>query len=113
MKHAFARQLRREQTDVERKLWFALRDRRFHKLKFRRQQPIGPYVVDFASFEAKLIIELDGGQHGLPANEAADRARTKRIEVDGFKLIRFWNSELNENFDGALDTIALELGLPI
>ena len=113
MKHAFARQLRREQTDVERKLWLALRDRRFHKLKFRRQQPIGPYVVDFVSFEAKLIIELDGSQHGLPENEAADRDRTKRLEADGFKVIRFWNSELNDNFDGVLDAIALALGLPI
>ena len=113
MKYLFARQLRREQTDVERKLWFALRDRRFHTLKFRRQQPIGPYVVDFVSFEAKLVIELDGGQHGLSTNEAADRARTKRLETDGFRAIRFWNSELIENFDGVLDAIARALGLPI
>jgi len=113
MKHEFARQLRREQTDVERKLWFALRDRRFYKLKFRRQQPIGPYVVDFVSFEAKLVIELDGGQHGLVPNEAADRLRTQRLEADGFRVIRFWNNELIENFEGVLDTIALALGLPI
>ncbi len=113
MKHAFARQLRRDQTGVERKLWYALRDRRFHKLKFRRQQPIGPYVVDFVSFEAKLVIELDGGQHGLPPNEAVDRERTKRLETDGFKVIRFWNNELIENFEGVLDAVALTLGLPI
>lgn len=113
MEHAFARQLRRDQSDVERKLWFALRGRRFYKLKFRRQQPIGPYVVDFVSFEAKLVIELDGGQHGLPANEAADRERTKRLEADGFRVIRFWNNELIENFDGVLDAVALTLGLPI
>jgi very-short-patch-repair endonuclease len=59
MKHDFARKLRRDQTVVERKLWFALRGRRFHGFKFRRQQPIGPYVVDFVSFESRLIIELD------------------------------------------------------
>ena len=113
MKHTFARQLRREQTDVERKLWLALRDRRFHKLKFRRQQPIGPYVVDFVCLEEKLIIELDGGQHGLPENRVNDLARTNRLEEDGFRVIRFWNNELVENFDGALDAIALKLGLPI
>ncbi|MGC9954639.1 MAG: endonuclease domain-containing protein [Rhizomicrobium sp.] len=113
MKHDFARQLRRDQTDVERKLWFALRDRRFHGFKFRRQQPIGPYVADFICFEAKLVIELDGGQHGLAENEAADRARTKRLEADGFRVLRFWNNELNDNFDGVLDSISLALGLPI
>ena len=63
MKHDFARRLRRDQTDVERKLWYALRDRRHHGFKFRRQQPVGPYVVDFVCFEAKLVVELDGGQH--------------------------------------------------
>ena len=65
LKHDFARRLRRDQTDVERKLWFALRDRRLHGFKFRRQQPVGSYIVDFICFEAKLIIELDGGQHGF------------------------------------------------
>ena len=113
MKHDFARQLRRDQTDVERKLWYALRGRRFHGFKFRRQQPVGPYVVDFVCFESKLIVELDGGQHGLPENQAADLARTKRLEADGFRILRFWNHELNENFDGVLDGIALAMGLPI
>jgi adenine-specific DNA-methyltransferase len=113
MKNALARKLRREQTDVERKLWFALRGRRFHGFKFRRQQPIGPYVVDFVSFEAKLVIELDGGQHGLSENESADRERSKRLEADGFRVIRFWNSELIENFDGVLDCIAVALGVPV
>ncbi len=105
MKHAFARQLRREQTDVERKLWYALRDRRFCNYKFRRQQPIGPYVVDFVCFEAKLIVELDGGQHGGDVEQAYDHARTTRLEADGFRVIRFWNNELIESFDGVLDAI--------
>jgi very-short-patch-repair endonuclease len=113
MKHDFARKLRREQTDVERKLWYALRDRRFHRFKFRRQQPIGPYIVDFVCFEAKLIIELDGGQHGIVANRVYDSARTERLKADGFRIIRFWNNELIENYDGVLDAITLALELPI
>ena len=113
MKHEFARKLRREQTDVERKLWFALRDRRFHRFKFRRQQPIGPYVADFVCFEAKLVIELDGDQHGQVSNEVYDRARSERLKADGFRVIRFWNHELIENFDGVLDAITLALGRPI
>jgi adenine-specific DNA-methyltransferase len=113
VKHDFARKLRREQTDVERKLWYALRDRRFHGFKFRRQQPIGPYIADFVCFETKLVIELDGDQHGAAALEAYDHARTERLAADGFRVIRFWNHELNENFDGVLDSIALSLGLPV
>lgn len=111
MKHTFARKLRREQTDVERKLWFALRDRRFHAFKFRRQQPIGPYIVDFVCFEAKLVIELDGDQHGDAAHEIYDEARTKRLAADGFRVIRFANHEVNENFEGVLDAIARALGI--
>jgi len=71
VKHGFARQLRRNQTEVERKLWYALRDRRLRSFKFRRQQPIGPYIVDFICFEAKLVIE-HGGQHGLERNVVQD-----------------------------------------
>ena len=112
-KHDFARKLRRDQTDVERKLWYALRSRRFHGFKFRRQQPIGPYVVDFICFESKLVIELDGGQHGLPQNAAAEHARSKRLEADGYRVLRFWNHELNDNFACVLDGITLALGLPI
>ncbi len=113
MKHEFARKLRRTQTDVERKLWYALRGRRFHGFKFRRQQPIGAFIVDFVCFEFKLVVELDGGQHGLDRNVEADKRRTKIFESDGFRVKRFWNIELVENFDGVLDGICLELGLPI
>jgi len=76
MKHGFARQLRRNQTDAERKLWQLLRDRRFAGVKFRRQQPVGPYIVDFVCFEAKLVIELDGSQHGLEASMTTDEIRS-------------------------------------
>jgi very-short-patch-repair endonuclease len=111
LKHDFARRLRRDQTHVERKLWFALRDRRLHGFKFRRQQPVGSYIVDFICFEAKLIIELDGGQHGFDENLATDAARTAYLQSEGFRVMRYWNAELVKNFDGAMEGICRELGL--
>ena len=105
MKHELARRLRRNQTDFERKLWYALRNRRFAGFKFRRQQPIGPFVVDFVCFEAKLVVELDGSQHSLPENAAADEARSAHLHSQGFRVKRYWNTELNENFDRVMDDI--------
>ncbi|HJT44168.1 MAG TPA: DUF559 domain-containing protein [Rhizomicrobium sp.] len=112
MKHDLARKLRREQTGVERKLWLALRGRRFHKFKFRRQQPVGPYIADFVCFEAGLIVELDGDQHGSMQGQVYDAVRTERLAADGFRVLRFPNHELNKNFDGVLTGIAVALGLP-
>jgi len=112
MKHGFARRLRREQTDVERKLWFALRGRRFHGFKFRRQQPVGPYIADFVCFDVRLIVELDGDQHGSAKGLAYDAARTRRFARDGFRVLRFANHEVNANFDGVLDAIERSLGSP-
>ena len=109
MKHEFARRLRREQTDFERRLWYALRDRRFLSHKFRRQQPIGPYIADFVCFDAKLVIELDGGQHVLPANLVRDRIRARFLEHEGFRILRFWNLELRDNMNGVLEAIRLAL----
>jgi very-short-patch-repair endonuclease len=91
MKHEFARRLRR--------------DRRLGGWKFRRQQPVGPYIADFICFEAKLIVELDGSQHALPENAAAEEARTAFLEGGGFRILRYWNYDLNENFEGVVDTI--------
>lgn len=108
MKHAFARKLRRDQTDVERKLWYALRGRRMAALKFRRQQPIGPYIVDFVCFEKSIVIELDGSQHGSAENQSRDQFRTDFLESQGFRVMRFWNHELNECFDGVVDSIYRE-----
>jgi very-short-patch-repair endonuclease len=109
VKHEFARRLRREQTNVERKLWLALRARRFHGAKFRRQQPIGAYIVDFVSFETKLVIELDGDQHGSEDGLAYDARRTQALAGDGFRVLRFANHEVNANFDGVLEAIARAL----
>ena len=111
MKHAFARRLRREQTNVERKLWYKLRDRRIDGFKFRRQQPIGPYIVDFVCFETKLVVELDGGQHADDKNAAADAVRTAFLKSQGFRVLRFWNLDLIESFDGVLDRIWRELSM--
>jgi very-short-patch-repair endonuclease len=96
----FAKQLRQNQTDAEKMLWFALRDRQIGNLKFRRQVALGPYIVDFVCFENKLIVELDGGQHAEAV--AYDEVRTRWLERDGFHVIRFWNNDVMSNMDGVL-----------
>lgn len=110
MGHEFARRLRRGQTDVERKLWYALRNRQIGALKFCRQQPIGAYIVDFVCFERSLVVELDGSQHGSPENLARDACRTDFLESQGFRVLRFWNHDLNECLEGVVDTIFREAG---
>ena len=109
MKHRFARKLRRDQTDVERKLWTALRGRQFAGFKFRRQQPVGPYIADFLCFETRLIIELDGDQHGSEPRAAYDKARTQWLQKDGFEVLRFSNHEANSNFADVLESIGKRL----
>jgi len=103
-----ARKLRREQTVAERTLWGILRSRQSEGVKFRRQQPIGSYIVDFISFESferRLIIEVDGGQHDDAQVKAADRARTAWLEEQGYRVLRFWNSEVLTNPEGVLEAI--------
>ena len=102
-----ARQLRRNLTDAERRLWYRLRARRFLNQKFRRQVPIGPYVADFACMHARLIVEVDGGQHAERAIE--DRVRELFLNEQGFKTLRFWNNEVLGNLDGVLQRLAEEL----
>jgi very-short-patch-repair endonuclease len=99
-----ARQLRRDGTNVEQRLWFHLRDRQLGGIKFRRQEPIGPFIVDFCSLEAKLVVELDGGQHA--EHVARDAERTAALERRGYQVLRFWNSEVGENLDAVLERIA-------
>jgi very-short-patch-repair endonuclease len=98
-----ARKLRRNQTDAERKLWFCLRDRRLHGLKFRRQTQIGQYIVDFCCETARLIVELDGGQHAERGER--DAARTAALEAQGYLVLRFWNHDVIQNIDGVLESI--------
>ncbi|MCL1634680.1 DUF559 domain-containing protein [Luteimonas sp. SX5] len=96
-----SRRLRREQTDAERELWQRLRGAQIAARKFRRQHPIPPYIADFCCIETKLIIELDGSQHSAES----DAARTRFLEAGGWKLIRFWDSDVLLNIDGVLDAI--------
>ena len=99
---ARARTLRRRSTEAERTLWSLLRDRRLAGHKFRRQESIGPYIVDFVCFDARLVIELDGSQH---FGDAHDVARDAELTHRGFEVLRVWNSELNGNRNGVLDTV--------
>jgi very-short-patch-repair endonuclease len=97
-----ARQLRRDATTVERRLWSQLCNRQLEGHKFVRQYPIGPFFADFACREAKLVIELDGGQH---ADSATDAGRTAYLKAQGYRVLRFWNNDVWENIDGVVDTI--------
>lgn len=92
-------------TDAERRLWFALRDRRSAGYKFRRQHPIDGAVLDFACIAHLLAIEADGGQH----DPASDAARTRRVHASGWRILRFWNNEILENTDGVVLAILAEL----
>ena len=105
----FKKQLRIDQTDSETRLWNQLRDRNLHDYKFRRQHIIQGYIVDFVCLEQKLIIELDGGQHA--ERKSYDNKRTQVLEKEGFRVVRFWNNEVLENIEGALDIILTELSL--
>jgi very-short-patch-repair endonuclease len=107
LKH-FARAMRRDGTDAEKRTWRLLRGRRFAGFKFRRQVPIGPYIVDFMSFEAMLVIEIDGGQH---AESAADARRDAWLVREGFRVLRFWNNEVLTQEDSVVVRIAQRLGL--
>ena len=105
-----AKALRRNQTDVEKMFWCRLRNRQVNGYKFRRQHQIGMYVVDFVCPEKLLIVELDGGQHGEQSNQ--DAVRTAVLSTKGYRVRRFWNNEVNENIDGVLEAIRLELERP-
>ena len=99
---AFARHLRRELTDAERLLWSLLRNRRFYGLKFRRQHPLGSFVLDFYCHEAKLAVELDGGQHNRPEKRFRDERRTSFLKKNGIKVARFWNHEVLQQTESVL-----------
>lgn len=103
MNRVVARKMRKNLTDAERKLWKHLRLRGVGGHKFRRQQIIGKYIVDFACMEKKLIVEVDGGQHG--ENVAYDSERTAWLEAQGFRVVRFWNNEVLENVEIVSDSI--------
>jgi very-short-patch-repair endonuclease len=102
-KSSQARRLRRQSTDAERKLWNRLRSRSINGFKFVRQEPIGPYVVDFVCREQRLVIEVDGGQH---ATDKRDAVRDGWLTQHRFRVLRFWNNDVLSNIEGVLETIA-------
>ena len=104
-----ARKMRREPTDAEKKLWYALRDRRFASWRFRRQVPQGFYIADFLCFEAKLVIEVDGGQHN---ENRSDEIRDTWLRKKGYTILRVWNSDVLTNLEGVLAQIDDALDTP-
>jgi very-short-patch-repair endonuclease len=104
-----AQRLRSEMTDAERKLWSVLRNRQLEGAKFRRQQPIGPFIADFVCQERRLIVEADGGQH---AESAADDRRSAFLESKGYRVLRLWNNDILNNLDGVAEVIVIALSTP-
>jgi very-short-patch-repair endonuclease len=100
-----AARLRRERTDAEDKFWQAVRNRQIDGFKFRFQHSLWPHVADFACLEAKLIVEIDGGQH----NEEADSQRSASLEARGFQVLRFWNNDVLTNLEGVLTIVQAAL----
>jgi adenine-specific DNA-methyltransferase len=103
----FARNLRRNQSDAERRMWRHLKNRALSGFKFRRQCPIGPYIVDFVCLEKMIVIEIDGGQHAVHIQK--DAQRTKNLAMRGFRVLRFWNNEVLANTESVLNTILTAL----
>ena len=95
-----ARKLRKNQTPQEEKIWQLLRNRRYKNLCFKRQRPIGNYIVDFVCREKKLIIEIDGGQHNQDKNIVYDKERTEYLEGLGYTVLRIWNNDIDNNIEG-------------
>ncbi len=100
-----ARRLRHNTTDAERKLWHLLRTFEVKGSHFRRQVPIGSYIADFTCMAARLVIEIDGSQHGEERSELRDEKRTRWLESEGYRVIRFWNNDIVQNPEGVLDVI--------
>ena len=112
-KVSFARQLRKHQTDAEKLLWHHLRSRQVINLKFRRQQPIANYIVDFVNFDQKIIIELDGSQHLTAAGLEKDAQRTKFLTDQGFKVLRFLDNDLLTNLEGVITRVLESIKKPV
>jgi len=104
-----AKHLRQRMTDAEARLWYYLRGHRFLGLKFKRQKPIGPYIVDFICLEHFLVIELDGGQH---LQSAKDRQRDRALQGRGYRVLRFWNYDVLTNTQTVLEAIRLAVEVP-
>jgi very-short-patch-repair endonuclease len=107
-----ARQLRRNRTEAERRLWWKLRELKQAGFKFRQQVPIDHFIVDFACLSERPIVEVDGGTHGTGEELRRDARRQQYLRRQGFRIVRFWNSEVRENMEGVMDTIVAALHTP-
>ncbi len=99
----YAKILRRDATEAEKLLWSNLKAKQLDGLKFRRQQPIGSFIVDFVCFEKGVVVELDGGQHA--ENAPRDAERDGILTANGFRVLRFWNNDVLQNINGVVDAI--------
>jgi adenine-specific DNA-methyltransferase len=97
-------------TDAERHVWRMLRLHQMNRPRFRRQVPLGRYIVDFVCHEARLIVEIDGGQHD--PSSLGETARTRFLESEGYRVLRFWNNEVLTNLEGVYEVIAAALSKP-
>ena len=104
-----SRQPRARPTDAERRLWCKLRDFKAGGFHFRRQAPFRSYVLDFVEHSARLVVELDGGQHGEARQESRDKVRDRILQDEGYRVLRFWNDEVLRNVDAIADYILFEL----
>lgn len=106
-----SKHLRQGMTPPERKLWYRLNNRQVDGIKFRRQAPVGPYIADFLSHDAKLVVELDGDTHAGDGAALHDEWRTQFLQERGFRVIRFWNSDVREDLDYVVERIRIACGL--
>jgi len=102
---ALARKFRQSQADAEKALWARLKNKQLESVKFRRQQPLGLYIVDFVSFERKIIVGVDGGHHNEGEAKKRDEKRAAWLKKNGCQVLRFWNNELLMNMEGVLEKI--------
>lgn len=107
---ARSRELRANTTEAEAKLWSALRRKKIEGLRFRRQFPLGPYFGDFVCLAARLVVEVDGGQHAEAAQIAHDARRTAWLAQQHFRVLRLWNADVLTNLQGAIHTIEAVVG---
>jgi very-short-patch-repair endonuclease len=103
--HKNARKLRKDMPSAEQRLWYFIRRKQLGGFRFRRQHTIAPYIADFVCVEAKLVIELDGEQHGLDGAPEHDEKRNAFMESEGWAVVRFWNNDVYDNIDGVLEMI--------
>jgi 5-methyltetrahydrofolate--homocysteine methyltransferase len=106
-----AKELRQKQTEAEKLLWSRLKNQHLMGVKFRRQEPIGSFIVDFINYENRLIIEIDGNPHNAVENKQNDVQRTMWLERQGFRVLRFWNGEVEHHFERVVTRIRKALDI--